>query len=407
MPDPVDSTDAAPRESVPAPASSPPRQRRPARWPWLLLVAALALAVGWYWWNQRSAADDGTATAPEASAAPIATGIDLATLQRNLDDAARVNRALREQVLGLTQRVGLVEDGLAGMERGAAPGVDAVRLAEADFLLRLGEERLRLFGDVAGARASFELADAQLAEVADPRATSVRQTLALERDALAAIAVADLPVILGRLDGLAAGVSRWPLRSRDGAPVADGAAQPGWWRRAAGSVDRYFRVRRIDPHEHAAGGPLLRERMMLDLSRARLLLLRGEGGMALRAIDAVRTSLQAEFDAADEGVAAALTVLDEIRSAPLAPALPALGESRRELARLRGLPERAAPVDTATDADAMAAPTIPQEAVPAEAPAEEHLDVLPPGAVDSAAGDVAPAADEDSAGSTPDSLPQG
>ena len=147
--------------------------------------------------------------------------------------------------------------------------------------------------------------------------------------------------------------------------------------------------------------------MMLDLSRARLLLLRGEGGMALRAIDAVRTSLQAEFDAADEGVAAALTVLDEIRSAPLAPALPALGESRRELARLRGLPERAAPVDTATDADAMAAPTIPQEAVPAEAPAEEHLDVLPPGAVDSAAGDVAPAADEDSAGSTPDSLPQG
>ncbi len=146
-------------------------------------------------------------------------------MQRNLDDAARVNRALREQVLGLTQRVGLVEDGLAGMERGAAPGVDAVRLAEADFLLRLGEERLRLFGDVAGARASFELADAQLAEVADPRATSVRQTLALERDALAAIAVADLPVILGRLDGLADGVSRWPLRGRDAAPAAGDAPQ--------------------------------------------------------------------------------------------------------------------------------------------------------------------------------------
>ena len=152
-------------------------------------------------------------------------------------------------MLGLTQRVGLVEDGLAGIERGAAPGVDAVRLAEADFLLRLGEERLRLFGDVAGARTSFELADAQLAEVSDPRATSVRQTLALERDALAAIAVADLPVILGRLDGVAEGVSRWPLRGRDGAPAADGTVQAGWWRRAANSIDRYFRVRRIDPND--------------------------------------------------------------------------------------------------------------------------------------------------------------
>lgn len=406
MSDPVESTDAAPRESVPAPASNPPRQRRPARWPWLLLVAGLGSAAAWFWWNRPPTTVDSAPTALDAAAAPLATDVDLATLQRNLDDAARVNRALREQVLGLTQRVGLVEDGLAGMERGAAPGVDAVRLAEADFLLRLGEERLRLFGDVAGARTSFELADAQLAEVSDPRATSVRQTLALERDALAAIAVADLPVILGRLDGLAEGVTRWPLRGRDGAPPADGAAQPGWWRRAAGSIDRYFRVRRIDPDEHAAGGPLLRERMTLDLSRARLLLLRGEGEMALRAINAVRASLQAEFDAADEGVAAALGVLDEIRSAPLTPALPSLGESRRELARLRGLSAPTAPVDTAPTADAAATPAMPPEPVPAEATTEDHLDVMPPGAADSA-GDVAPAADEDSAGSAPDSPPQG
>jgi uroporphyrin-3 C-methyltransferase len=393
MSDPVDSTDAAPRESVPAPASSTPRPRRPARWPWLLLVVGLASAAAWYWWNKPTTTVDSAPAAADAAAAPLATGVDLASLQRNLDDAARVNRALREQVLGLTQRVGLVEDGLAGMERGAAPGVDAVRLAEADFLLRLGEERLRLFGDVAGARASFELADAQLAEVADPRATSVRQTLALERDALAAIAVADLPVILGRLDGLAEGVSRWPLRGRDGAQSADGAVQPGWWRRAVGSIDRYFRVRRIDPDEHAAGGPLLRERMALDLSRARLLLLRGEGELAQRAINAVRASLQTEFDAADNGVAAALTVLDEIRSAPLAPALPSLGESRRELARLRGAPEPLPPApaqDLAAPATDESAAALPQDQTPAEAP-DDHLDVIPPVAPD-AAGE-APGAD--------------
>ncbi|MBK8068796.1 MAG: uroporphyrinogen-III C-methyltransferase [Rhodanobacteraceae bacterium] len=407
MSDQADPTDAALRESVPATAASPaPARRRAARWPWALLVVGLVSAAGWYLWNRSPAADDNFAATPDETAAPAAAAVDVATLQRSLDDAARVNRALREQVLGLTQRVGLVEDGLAGMERGAAPGVDAVRLAEADFLLRLGEERLRLFGDVAGARASFELADAQLAEVSDPRATSVRQTLALERDALAAIAVADLPVILGRLDGLAEGVSHWPLRGRDGAPATGDAPPAGWWRRAAGSIDRYFRVRRVDPDEHAAGGPLLRERMALDLSRARLLLLRGEGELALRAIKAVRASLQAEFDPADDGVSAALTVLDEIRSAPLAPALPSLGEARRELARLRGAPEPAPPApaqEPSTPVDAPAA-ALPPDPAPAEAP-EGHLDVIPP-VVPEAAGD-APAAPDGESADAADTAPQG
>ena len=406
MSDQADQTDAALRESVPATAASPAAaRRRAARWPWALLAIGLMSAAGWYLWQRSPATDESPSAAPDETAAPAA-GVDVATLQRTLDDAARVNRAMREQILGLTQRVGLVEDGLAGMERGAAPGVDAVRLAEADFLLRLGEERLRLFGDVAGARASFELADAQLAEVSDPRATSVRQTLALERDALAAIAVADLPVILGRLDGLAEGVSRWPLRGREGAPAASDAPQAGWWRRAAGSIDRYFRVRRIDPDEHAAGGPLLRERMALDLSRARLLLLRGEGELALRAINAVRASLQAEFDPADDGVATALTVLDEIRSAPLAPTLPSLGEARRELARLRGAPEPAPPAaaqEPSTPVDAPAG-ALPQDLAPAEAP-EGHLDVIPP-VVPDAAGE-APAAPDGESADAADTAPQG
>ncbi len=134
--------------------------------------------------------------------------------------------------------------------------------------------------------------------------------------------------------------------------------------------------------------------MTLDLSRARLLLLRGEGELALRAINAVRTSLQAEFDPADEGVAAALSVLDEIRSAPLAPALPSLGESRRELARLRGALEPPPPApaqDLAAPATDESAAVLPPDQTPAEAP-EDHLDVIPPVAPD-AAGE-APAADD-------------
>ncbi|HWS28164.1 MAG TPA: uroporphyrinogen-III C-methyltransferase [Xanthomonadales bacterium] len=391
-----------PPDTAPALGRSP-KPRRGWGWLWLLLLLSLAVLSAGAWYRYFRVPVNATNTSGDSVAPLLAAPEDseVATLRRNLDDAARVNRALREQVLGLTQRVGLVEDGLASAERGAAPGVDAVRLVEADFLLRLGEERLRLFGDVAGARDAFLLADEQLSQVSDPRATSVRQTLALERDALAAIAVADLPVILGRLDGLARGVEAWPLRGRaDSASISGGAQAPGWWSRFATAIDRYFRVRRIDPAEHASGGPLLRERIHLDLSRARLLLLRGQGAAALAAIEATRATISAEFSTSDEGVKQALEILDELRRAPLAPQLPDLGESRRELARLRGIAAApiAAPMSAPGAAASIADEPVPNPAAPslmdapsapAELPDPEGVPAVPTGPTDDA-GDAPP-----------------
>ena len=319
-----------------------PTLARPVRRRSLLLpaVAVLALltAVAWYRFGGTSSTDSAApaevlVAAEEPELARVRA--ELAALHSRLEDSAKVNRSLREQVLGLTQRVGLVEDGLSGLERGAAPGLDALRLVEADYLLRLGEQRLALFGDVAATRSAFELADSQLAQVADPGATAVRQTLALERDALAAISVADLPVILARLGALADGVAQWTLKTGDGDAAAVDNEPPGWWSRLRGSFDGYLRVRRLDPGEALRGGPLLRERIALDLSRARLLLLRAEAPAAVPLLETLRRDIAANFAESDARVARALATLDELRVAPLVPNLPALGESRRELTRLR------------------------------------------------------------------------
>jgi uroporphyrin-3 C-methyltransferase len=386
--------DGAPPNAAAARARvATPKPRRSAwRWLWLPLLLMVVAAALWLRYG-RELAIDPLAVVETGAPPPAAATADVDALRRALDDAARVNRAMREQLLGLTQRVGLLEDGLSGIERGAAPGIDGVRLAEADFLLRLGEERLRLFADVAGARDAYALADSQLSEVSDPRATAVRQTLALERDALAAIAVADLPVILARLDALADGVADWPLRGRDDPATATGttAAQPGIWRRLSAAIDRYFRVRRIDPNERDGAGPLLRERIALDLSRARLLLLRAQGEPALAAIQSVRTEVARDFDESDARVAGALGVLDEIRSSPLVPQWPDLGESRRELARLRGA--AAAPAAAATPvvdsqpapADGLAPGDAPDTAMPA---AELDVQEGPTAAPDGAPGDA-------------------
>ncbi len=368
-------------------AATKPR-RSVWRWLWLPVLLVVVAAALWLRYGRELAVDP-LAVVETSAPPPAAATAEVNALRRALDDAARVNRAMREQLLGLTQRVGLLEDGLSGIERGAAPGVDAVRLAEADFLLRLGEQRLRLFADVVGAREAYALADSQLSEVSDPRATAVRQTLALERDALAAVAVADLPVILARLDALADGVADWPLRGLDdpAAAAAAGAAQPRVWQRLTAAIDRYFRVRRIDPNERNGAGPLLRERIALDLSRARLLLLRAQGEPALAAIQSLRDEVAREFDATDSRVTAALGVLDEIRSSPLVPKWPELGESRRELARLRGA--AAAPPATATAAaDSEPAPAyvdapdaVPDAPMPAaEAEIQEGPTIAPDGA---------------------------
>lgn len=351
--------------------SAPVQQRSIWRWLWLPLLLVVIAAAVWFRYGRELGIDSLAVVETAPPAAPAAS-VEVDALRRTLDDAARVNRAMREQLLGLTQRVGLVEDGLAGVERGAAPGIDAMRLAEADFLLRLGDERLRLFGDVSAAREAFALADGQLSQVSDPRATSVRQTLALERDALAGVASADLPLILAQLDRLADGVVEWPLRGRDERVDSAGAAatEPGWWVRVATTVDRYFRVRRVDPDERDGAGPLLRERIALDLSRARLLLLRNQGAPALAAIESVRSELARDFDATDSRVTEALRALDDIRRAPLSPQWPELGESRRELARLRGAPM------------APASPAAPAADLSPAPPADASLDALPASAPD-------------------------
>ena len=125
--------DGSAPDQIEAPAgSATPRRGRSTLWLWLFVLLAIGAALAWYRYRPAPATLPTAENAVPAAQTAAAEEVD--SLRRSLDDAARVNRALREQVLGLTQRVGLVEDGLAAVERGTAPGVDAVRMSEADFL---------------------------------------------------------------------------------------------------------------------------------------------------------------------------------------------------------------------------------------------------------------------------------
>ena len=95
--------------------------------------------------------------------------------------------------------------------------------AEIEYLLRLGNERLQLFGDRQAALATLQLAEQQLAAMDDSLLLAVRQQLQQDIRALSSIEVADPLIILAGIQDLETSLPDWPLKQA----VAVAEVQPG------------------------------------------------------------------------------------------------------------------------------------------------------------------------------------
>lgn len=173
---------------------------RPSRQP-LFLFAAVVLAAGmgalaWWWWPKPSTEPDPLAA---SSLDQRLLGVEqtLSSLKRGqsrneqrLADLEARSKVLRDEVLGLGQRAALVEETVQQVSAGSgsAPGT-RLRLDEVDLLLSFAEARLTLSGDVAGARRAYEIADGLLSALTAPQFVNLRQSLAQEQAALAALPV--------------------------------------------------------------------------------------------------------------------------------------------------------------------------------------------------------------------------
>src|SRR5688500_6804348 len=143
---------APPPPVVAAPA---PRTRRGPGWPLLLLL--LVGVAGFAAWQgfrlQRTevqteawrAAGDALQRRGDAlEAASQAQQRAYKALETRAADNAATNKVLREELLGMGERAGLLEDAVARLADNRLRGEVMLRLNEAEFLLLLGEERLRL-----------------------------------------------------------------------------------------------------------------------------------------------------------------------------------------------------------------------------------------------------------------------
>lgn len=318
-----------------------------------LLAAAGALTGGYFIWHEVQRQGDWQAeVVAQIDHRNQAMAQRLEAMQHRLDQAlAEVEAGKREQQQAL--------DRLAREQQALAAAFDHLRtrlgrrlegwiLAEAQYLLEIANQRLRLFHDLGTARAALEEADRRLQEADDPGLVPVREEIARELAALDAVNLPDLPGLSMKLAALAGQVAAWPLAGRETIPPAGPAgsseasrepAPGGGWRAALArlwtALRELVRVRRTDRPVTPMLAPreefFLRTNLQLQLDAARLALLREEPTLYRESLKRAAAWLERHFDARDPGVQAARRTIDALARIDPAPRLPDLSGSLRLL----------------------------------------------------------------------------
>ncbi|WP_449423000.1 uroporphyrinogen-III C-methyltransferase [Rhodanobacter lindaniclasticus] len=335
-----------PSRSRPTPSARAPKPRGGGTLALALILSLLALAaaawVGWQQWQQQrgSHADRQGVASLQQRADSIesrlgALGDQRASLDQRVDDAAAVNRSLREELLGQSERIRNLEDAVARLAEKSLSGHDAMLLDETDSLLRMGAERYRLFHDAPTAAAAYALADQTLAAVNDGAFGGVRQDIQAEREALLKSQPSDPTGVLRQLQSLRGAIGELPLKPLD-APT--GAQATDAWsriRRALGSV---VSVHRDNGAPLAvADARFARELAALDLAQAQADLLAHDGAGYAAALQRADASLASQFDGGAASVQQARATLKKLQSQQPTSDSVELGAALRELRNLRAV----------------------------------------------------------------------
>ncbi len=240
---------------------------------------------------------------------------------RNLDQTTRdqlaLSRSLQAAAESMQARLLATEATLAGM---SAPELDAggeLDLAEVDYLLRLANERLKLFSDPVAADQALEIADLHLAALDNPMYLGVRQEIATARGALAAVKKPDYLGIISQLETIRENTATLPLLGS--APVGQEielAVESGWWEKVKSVFSNLVTIRRSTGGENERisleDKDYIRQRLWLQLEVAHLSLMRREQGAFRHSLEQVRKTLSTWFDPGDGAYQSAIRGIDEL-----------------------------------------------------------------------------------------------
>lgn len=341
-----------PRPEPPKPPKPPEpaaetREAKPAKrggsfLAFLAFVISLAAAglAGWTWWQaqQAGSAADSQAIAEVArldagqdelslkfnqlrnELDTLASGdvsAEFEALQRRIESdrrqMAEVEQAMQEQ-LALSRSLQAATESMQGRLRAAEAAVSGMStreldaggeldLAEVDYLLRLANERLKLFSDPVAADEALEVADMHLAALDNPMYLGVRQEIAAARRSLTEVEMPAWLDIASSLDDIQAAVPGLVFLD-DEAPVAETAVveEEGWWGSVKGAFSSLVTVRRSTEQENERISledmDYVRQRIWLQMEIAHLALMRQEQTAFRSSLARTSEAITAWFDPA-------------------------------------------------------------------------------------------------------------
>ena len=347
-------------------------QKRPdqsaTKMPLVLSLLALGLSIvltavayfSWHELQQLAGTQAGADSRVENQIEPLRSSLDSVgqtvrderqQIDRQLKKLAEEQQSVGDQVSVLAALVGRSEQGW--------------NLAEVEYLLRIANQRLQLQRDVKTAQQALQAADVRLQELADPQFMKVREQLARELESLRAVKPVDVGGISSKLSALmetideldVQGSSYQPAGVTDTADSETVATVQDWRELPAlvwSSLSGLFRIREHDKPVSPMLPPereyFLRENLRLQLSAARLALLRDDSVQYHATLTTAADWLDGYFSSRDARVKEFLVQLEQLSAIDVVPQLPNISASLRVLRRQLKLSEQQPALPVAPDA---------------------------------------------------------
>jgi len=270
------------------------------------------------------------------------------TLQSDRQKMDQQLKKLGEEQRNVGHRVSVLAALMGRSEQGWS-------LAEVEYLLRIANQRLQLQRDVNTAEQALKAADQRLHDLADPHFLSVREQISRDLEAVQAVPTVDsegisldLGTALVGIDQLSVAGNRYQPVLETESEASETPATIGDWRELPrllwSTLSGLFRIREHDKPVTPMLAPereyLLRENLRLQLSAARLALLRDDGVQYQALLTTAQDWLNAYFADDDAKVNDLVAQLEQLKAIDTVPQLPDISGSLRVLHQQMKLSEK-------------------------------------------------------------------
>ena len=317
-------------------------------WLALLLVLALAGAAGWALQQaldresqlqQRIYELESQAGSEKSELESVRSALQR-DLERGLDEVSGES-ARQDQLLDTLQAQ--LNDQQARLNSFSANDHDSWLRAEAQYLLRLANQRLIMAQDVVSAQALLDSADAIIKELDDAGLYDVRAAIAAEQAALRAVPKIDVEGIYLRLSALIEQADRlviFQLPEQEEQPEPEYADD--WqvrlergYEEATRKLSDYIVIRRRDVPMHALMDPqwegLVRQNLRMLLEQAQVALLSGNQTLYEESLERSQHWVSLFFESDEAAARAMASEIDQLSSLTVETSMPDLSRSLRAL----------------------------------------------------------------------------